>query len=97
MMEVWKYDIEIGPAFTREMPVGAEVLAVGIQGPLPVRPYFWALVEPGAEREERAFVVHGTGPVSEVQPDETYLGTFQLPSSGAAVPFVGHLFEIPHA
>ena len=82
-MMIWKYGIRIG-GFSVEMPKGAQILYVHEQDG---EPYFWALVEPCAETELRAFFVAGTG--QQIAEQARYIGSFMLHSGR----FVGHLFE----
>ena len=83
-MRIWKYQIPLKDSFTINMPSGADVLCVQLQGGLPT---IWAAVNPEAPLLDVAFVLHGTG--HQVS-DEAgpYIGTFQL-SNG----LVFHLFE----
>ena len=98
MLTIWKYpirDVDIASAiFELDMPKGAKVLTVQMQGNSPV---MWALVNPETKKVKRMFLVKGTGhPIEDratclaiSQPD-TYIGTFQL--AGGALIF--HVFNI---
>lgn len=89
MKAVWKFPITVDDEFSVTMPVGAEVVHVDTQ-PVAigrVEAFMWALVDPGAETEQREFYVHGTG--HPVPDDRVYLGSFMLHLGS----FVGHLFE----
>lgn len=86
MKTIWKFELGIEDRRLLEIPIGAEVLAVQVQGSTPC---MWALVDPDAEREVRDFIMCGTG---HVIPDVElkHLGTYQLYSGN----FVGHVFEV---
>lgn len=80
MKTVYKYAVG-----SQQMPKGAEVLCVQMQGD---QPQIWALVDPEeTELESRHFIVFGTG--HPIQGDYTYIGTYQV--LGGA--FIGHVFE----
>ncbi len=83
MATIWKYMVGADD-FSVEMPKGARVLDVQLQGELV---QMWALVDPDAEVVTRNFVTYGTGhPITN--PDELlYIGTFQVNW------LVFHLFE----
>lgn len=70
---VYKYRLS-EPTTFHNMPKGAQILHVATQDG---DPHLWALVDPAAETEQRAFRVYGTGHTindhSEVRLD--YLGT----------------------
>jgi hypothetical protein len=92
--QIFKYRFHItGGPQKHLMPHGATVVHVGSQ----VQPSFaegrqeewlclWAIVNPENDKEERKFVVVGTG--HPTPPLEKYLGTAQMKSG-----FVWHLFE----
>jgi len=81
---IYKYPVSLPPCtFSHEMPKGAEVLCVQMQGAVP---QIWALVDPEMEKENRRFAVIGTGRGRDDL--SRYVGTFQ------ALPFVWHVFEI---
>ncbi len=83
-MVIWKYPFEVTNSFLVEMPTGARILSVQVQGG---QPCMWALVAPGFPSEGRRFNVYGTGHPIRKDPGE-FVGTFQL-SDGA---LVFHLF-----
>lgn len=56
MKTIWKYTLQ--PDIILEMPAGAEVLSVQVQGD---GINLWALVEPNADKEERRFMSFVTG------------------------------------
>lgn len=78
-MTIWKYKAHE----TVDMPKGARVVHVGAQGK---GIYLWAIVDPDAEREERAFTFVGTG---GGLPDGEYIGTCQDDAG-----FVWHVYEV---
>lgn len=57
-MTIWKYVMPHTLGRPIEMPKGAQVLHVALQG---ATAHIWVLVDPEAPREERNFVVVGTG------------------------------------
>lgn len=88
MQSVYKYPVSVHDIFTLELPEGARVLTVQAQGGAGV--FLWALVDPDAPVEERAFRLAGTGhPINETNVLK-YINTFQL--QGGALVF--HLFEM---
>ena len=94
MKTIWKYAVPLvmpdDPATELELPAGAQVLHVGVQGPAEVT--FWAWVDPLASLEKRRFKVYGTGwlvPASGM----TYLGTAMVYGTSIG-DIVWHLFEV---
>lgn len=86
---VWKFPIEITDGQLIEMPHGARVIAVQAQRDAVC---LWAIVEPGARREERHVIVAGTGHQLPPNVEEyQYAGTFQL--QGGLLVF--HVFISP--
>lgn len=88
MLRVYKYPLPIArlDRFELELPVGAELLHVDVQGAVP---QLWALVDPNAETQRRTFILRGTG--HEITDTIIrHIGTFLV--SGGALVF--HLFEI---
>jgi hypothetical protein len=86
MRTVYKYPFEVTDYFNLEMPQGAEILTVQTQGG---ERHMWALVDPVAPKELRAFRLAGTGhPINDL--DLQYVATFQL--KGGLLVF--HLFEL---
>src|SRR5881396_3003294 len=91
---VYKYTFLIGDYFKLSLPKGAQILHVGTQpshsfGPKASGGCLWALVQPAAAKEEREFLLVGTGhPISPTDRLE-HIGTFML--NGGALVF--HLFE----
>lgn len=84
METIWKFPVPSLKEFEIQMPKGAKILSVQMQGGDPV---FWALVmQDSAETETRSFSVFGTG--WDIQrAGISYIGTWQ--SNG----LVWHLFE----
>lgn len=89
MATIWKFTLDGGlksdGSMILEMPAGAEVLAVQVQGETPC---LWAKVDPNLAKEARKFFIVGTGKAFPEGADE-YIGTFQM-RDGA---LVWHLFE----
>jgi len=56
MKTIWKF--ELIPGCALEMPAGAKILSVGVQGN---STFLWALVDPDSPRELRHFVAVGIG------------------------------------
>lgn len=90
-MQIWKYRL-IGPGSRSvvEMPVGAEVLSVGLQRhdySLMDALYVWAKVDTAAELEKRVFALVGTG---NLLPDDLgrFIGRVTMGS------FEWHVFEV---
>lgn len=93
---VWKYPLgnwETG-MYSAEMPFGAEVLDLQTQDGMPT---MWALVNPDAVKEQRHFIIVGTGHIyaspshsGAALSSEGFVGTFQQ-MDGA---LVFHVFEV---
>lgn len=82
---IYKYPVTIDDVFDVEMPRGAQVLSVDVQGG---RPQMWARVDPSAPVEQRRFQLRGTGhPLNGNE--GRFVGTFQM--HGGSLVF--HLFE----
>jgi hypothetical protein len=84
-MTVYKYQLTDNPETQLELPTGAEILKVDIQGN---SLFLWAMVNPGAKKETRTVEVFGTG---HHMPDlnRRFINTF-FAQDGA---FVFHAFE----
>ena len=83
MKTIHKYPIDMGG--TRlQIHQGYQIIKVDNQGEK--NPCFWAIVDTDKPKEERSFIVLGTG--SAFLPGMQYVGTWQEP------PFVWHLFDI---
>lgn len=88
MKRIYKYPIPVANEFVVAMPLGAEVLHVGVQDE---RPHLWALVDPDQPSRDYRFRMHGTGhPVEDVITGGMHIGTFMLGGGS----FVGHIFQI---
>lgn len=84
--KIYKYPIEIEDEVSVEMPLGAEILCVQMQGG---HPCIWALVDADeVGKQVKGFIWRGTG---HTMPDNhgKYVGTVQL--HGGSLIF--HLFE----
>ena len=81
---IWKFPIPLEDEFELEMPLGAAILCVQVQGE---EPCIWARVDPKAKKHRRVFRLAGTG--REIPKELGYIGTFQL--RGGTLVF--HLFE----
>lgn len=55
---VFKYELPVQPRFMVWLPVGAKILSLGRQGPLP---YLWVSVDPTQKLESRMFRSATTG------------------------------------
>ena len=87
MIAVWKFEVPIDDLATIDMPSGARLLTVAVQGGSPV---LYALVDPSAAKVARRLRVAGTG--HPILPDDAgiYVGTVLL--HGGALVF--HIFDI---
>ncbi len=83
---VWKFQFNPEDLLSIQMPAGAKLLHVDVQGG---QPCIWALVDPAAPTENRNFRLAGTGHPIEAVDCEVYFGTFML-REGA---LVFHLFD----
>jgi hypothetical protein len=85
MKTIYKYDAPIADDLAIELPIGAEVLCVQVQGD---GPKIWARVDPGSNTMvTRRFHWRGTGHPADGC--GRYIGTVQ--AMGGALVF--HLFE----
>lgn len=82
---VYKYRLKLVDITEVDMPDGAEILCCQMQHDTIC---LWALVDPKADRNYRAFAIYGTGH-SIVHDTLTYIATVQQG------PYVWHVFEIP--
>lgn len=80
---IWKYQLSITDDVQMiEMPAGAKIVYVDAQFGAPC---LWAIVDARRGKEERRFVIHGTGhTVTALGP---YVGTVLIQQ------FVWHIFE----
>lgn len=71
MRTVWKYPLAFSDkAITHSIPHNEVIVHVAMQDDVPT---IWAIVDPGEEREQRTFIVTGTGHL--VPDDASYIGT----------------------
>lgn len=84
MKTVWKYTLEVSDRFVVMLPLGFEILHVGVQNV--GQPVMWCLVDSEAGTVPVDFCVKGTG--HAVEDGLIYVGTFSLHGGT----FVGHLF-----
>lgn len=79
---IWKYTVRQTDSQEIEMPAGAKILAVRMQGSVLT---LWAMVDPSEPKESRTIQVYGTGhPAGSAG---VYIGTVQHG------PMVWHIFE----
>lgn len=88
---VWKFPLERQYRCSVEMPQGAELLHVGVDGLDAV--CVWALVSPLAPTMRRAFDTYGTGGVIDDPGQATYVGTARVEGSTPGEVFFWHVFE----
>ena len=88
MKTIWKYDLPICDMQGIDMPRGAEILSVQMQGNQGAK--LWVLVDPSKPKVNRTIIIHGTGhPV--LQPEnKKFIGTIQI-DDGA---LVFHVFSL---
>ncbi len=86
MITIWKFGVPTADDFTIDMPRGARILSVQVQGE---RPFVWALVDDEAPHARRHFEMRGTGHPARDCAALPFVGTFQL--HGGALVF--HLFD----
>ena len=86
MPTIYKYPLNMDDVIKVQMPEGAKVLTVQMQGG---SPYIWAGVDPDAPKVERRFRMYGTGHPIDPNLSLEYINTFQM--HGGALIF--HLFE----
>lgn len=91
MKTIYKYPLPMGDHVTINLPKGARILTVQIQGELEL-PFLWALVDPQESMEQRCFRIVGTGQNIH-NPDELkYIATFQMLGGRLML----HAFEEQH-
>ena len=85
MRTVWKFPFQAADHQDIEMPQGAKILHIDVQGDTPC---LWALVDPSRPREKRHFRLAGTGhPIEE--DTGIHVGSFMM--MGGVLVF--HLFD----
>ncbi len=88
MKTIWKYELTASDENDLQMPEGAEVLTVQVQGGLVC---IWAIVDDTAPLTSRCFEIFGTGHrIEDGSGKRKYVGTFQL--QGGSLVF--HVFEL---
>lgn len=86
-MRIWKWTLQIADTQQVQMPRGAQLLSVQMQGGAP---QLWALVNEKAPTEPRTFATYGTGnPMPELLDYGRFVSTYQLHSGS----LVFHVFE----
>lgn len=85
MQTIWKFPLLVTDAQEIDMPEGARLLAVQVQGDAPC---VWARVEPQNPTVRRRLYIAGTGHPLYSDLHE-YVATFQLPRHG----LVFHVFD----
>jgi hypothetical protein len=93
MQTVWKYPIQAHERQQVEMPEGAEILTVQLQGTSAV---VWAAVDTEADVEYVDFYLARTGaPIpKDLTGKLSYINTFQFVNPGTGEVLAFHLFEI---
>jgi hypothetical protein len=83
---IFKYEVK--PEFTLELPRGARVLSVQVQGE---KVQMWVLQQAGKQNvlERRTFCARATGVPFDSNHQQAFIGTFQFPEQA----LVFHLFE----
>lgn len=93
MKKIYKYSIPVTQQPMVEIPVGAKILAVGVQDNAPV---VWAEVDEKAGIDMHVFYLFATGrEIPDFLAEQIrYIGTFQVNEGAAGSKvFVGHLYE----
>lgn len=86
-MRIFKWTLAVTDTQTLELPQGAGILTVQVQGDMP---QLWALCNENATTKERRHIaIYGTGNPMPDEPGD-YLATFQM--HGGALVF--HAFEV---
>jgi len=83
-MVIWKWPLEMIDHQILEMPIGAKILDVQMQGETCC---LWAMCDPYAAKENRSFTIRGTGQTMPDNPGK-YIATFQY-----SYTLVFHIFE----
>jgi hypothetical protein len=86
MTRIWKWPLRLTEVQVVEMPVGAKLLDVQMQGP---DCCLWALCDPSGPRVWRKLAIYGTGTPMPDEPGD-YVGTFQAQGGTLVV----HLFDL---
>lgn len=83
---VWKYPTQLADWFELEMPLGAKVVAFGLD-PVTSNPALWVEVDDAAPKAIRRFRLAGTG--HPIEPGLKFIGS----AIGHLGQFVWHLYE----
>ena len=74
MQRIFKYELEVADRQAIQMPTGAQILCVQVQGNVPC---LWAKVNDEATPVSREISIYGTGQALQSYPGD-YIGTFQM-------------------
>ena len=83
-MRIHKYPLKVADHQEIDMPLGARILCVQVQGGIPC---LWAEVSPESAPESRLIVTYGLG--NPMGSHAAYVGTYQL--DGGSLTF--HVYE----
>lgn len=83
---VYKYLLRIDATNEINMPIGAQILKLDMQG---VNPHLWVLCDPKKEQVLRRFYTIQTGSEIHNIEDLSHIGTYYVESMG----YCGHVFE----
>lgn len=87
---IWKYELAITDEQIVEMPKGSALISVADQHGTGRTLQLWAMVYPGAEREERRILIFGTGhPVPPSLRSTAHIGSVVTQAGG----LVWHVFD----
>ena len=84
---IWKFPLDLKDVNHIYMPKDAKILSVQVQRGIPC---VWAMVNPDAPVETRAFLTIGTGAKMPIGTKLTYISTYQYERDGV---LVFHIFE----
>ena len=87
LSQIWKYALEVQDTNHIDMPMGAQVLTVQMQGDVPT---VWAMVKPSRSPEMHIISMIGTGQTFNADFGR-YIGTVQLHGENEGV--VVHVFD----
>jgi hypothetical protein len=86
MDSIWKYGLDIADTQELPLPLGAEILSVGVQNDNLV---LWAICDPYQQtRSPRTIEIFGTGHSIDRDTRRKFIGTVQMSS------LVWHIFEV---
>lgn len=89
MQTIWKYPLDVADEQKIQLPLGADILHVGVQGEAVC---LWAQVSPGRVKQVRTIHIFGTGHDLPDNPGR-HIGSFML--HGGALVF--HAYEAPYS